>query len=199
MTMRLKTSFVVPTFFRTKIVANLLTILLSLFFLGGCASVSYKDATSNWKSHEEVGKWLDNNFIFDKNRSQKITYCLKKQGPAGLLVRNPEKLYKNKRGYCADAAYFSIETLNKIDSAYNARWVFIWNDKGRPHHWVAAFDYKGRLYIMDYGTEMKWAAMQGVHGPYDSLNEYRDFLDSLSISGFKVGSVYFRDMPGTED
>jgi hypothetical protein len=199
MTMRLKTFFVETTFFKAKIIARILTILLILFLVGGCANVSYKEATSTWKSYEEVGKWLDNNFIFDNDRSQRILYRLKTQGPTGLLVKNPEKLFKHKRGYCADATHFSIETLNKIDPAYNARWVLILNDYGHPHHWVAAFDYEGKLYIMDYGAGEKWAAMKGIHGPYDSLNEYRDFLDSLSISGFKVLSVYYHDMPGSED
>jgi hypothetical protein len=199
MTMRLKTFFVETTFFKTKIIARILTIPLILFLVGGCASVSYKEATSTWKSYEEVGKWLDNNFIFDNDRSQRIVYRLKTQGPTGLLVKNPEKLFKHKRGYCADATHFSIETLNKIDPDYNARWVLILNDYGHPHHWVAAFDYEGKLYIMDYGAGEKWAAMKGIHGPYDSLNEYGDFLDSLSISGFKVLSVYYHDMPGSED
>ena len=67
--MRLKTFFVETTFFKAKIIARILTILLILFLIGGCANVSYKEATSTWKSYEEVGKWLDNNFIFDNDRS----------------------------------------------------------------------------------------------------------------------------------
>jgi len=31
------------------------------------------------------------------------------------------------------------------------------------------------------------------------LDEYRDFLSSLSIPKFRVGKVIFRDMPGQED
>jgi hypothetical protein len=52
---------------------------------------------------------------------------------------------------------------------------------------------------MDYGTGRKWKEMQGVHGPYNSLDEYRDYLASLSLPNFKVGKVIFRDMPGQED
>ena len=174
-------------------------ILLCVSVAGFTAENSYEDAVSSWQSHKDVGDWLKNNFSFDKSRQRTIQKRLKSQGPTGLLIRNPERLYDSSRGYCADAANFSIKTLNKIDSAYNARWVFIWNKKGSPHHWVAAFDYEGKLYIMDYGTGKKWSAMLGIHGPYDSLGEYREFLASLRIPGFETDDVVFRDMPGEED
>jgi len=160
---------------------------------------SYEDALSEWKSHDDVAAWLKGNFSFQKSRQKQIGKRLKSDGPSGLLVRKPEKFYNNSTGYCADSANFAINTLNKIDPSYNARWVFIWNDAGRPNHWVAAFDYEGKLYIMDYGTGRKWSAMQGVHGPYDSLEEYRDFLASLNMPRFEVGKVIYRDMPGEED
>ena len=197
--MKLKTSCVVPAFCSAQFMTNLLTILLSLFLLSGCTTVPYKDATYSWKSYEDVGKWLDSNFTFDNDRSRTITKRLKAQGPSGLLVKSPEKLYKYSYGYCADAANFAITNINAIDSNYNARWVFVLNSLGRPHHWVTAFNYQSKLYIMDYGAGPKWSSMNGVHGPYNSLDEYRDYLSSLSLPGFKVGDVYFRDMPGTED
>lgn len=197
--MKLKTSCVVPVLSGPQFMRNLLTILVALFLLSGCATIHYKDTISSWRSHEDVGKWLDGNFIFDMDRSRTITKRLKAQGPSGLLVKSPEKLYKSGYGYCADAAYFAITNINAIDSNYNARWVFVLNSLGRPHHWVAAFNYRNKLYIMDYGAGPKWSSMNGIHGPYNSLDEYRNFLSSLSIPSFKVGDVYFRNMPGTED
>ena len=174
-------------------------ILLCVSVAAFAGETSYEDAVSSWQSHKDVGDWLKNNVSFDKSRQRAMRKRLKSQGPSGLLVRNPERFYNSGRGYCADAANFSIKTLNKIDPTYNARWVFIWNKQGAPHHWVAAFDYKGKLYIMDYGTGEKWSAIQGTHGPYDSLVEYREFLASLRVPGFEVDNVVFRDMPGKED
>jgi hypothetical protein len=69
----------------------------------------------------------------------------------------------------------------------------------QTNHWVAAFDYDGSLYIMDYGTGKKWQEMQGLHGPYDSLSEYENYLDSLDLPNFGVALVKFRNMPGEED
>lgn len=197
--MKLKIYCGVSATFCTQLATYSLTILLLLFIAGECTASSYKDTTSKWNSYKDVGTWLESNFVFDKNRSRMIAKRLRKQGPSGLLVRNPEKLFTDSHGYCADAVYFSITILNSIDPTYNARWVFIRNSKGPPHHWVAAFDYKGKLYIMDYGTGAKWQDMQGTHGPFNLLDEYRDFLESLSLPNFKVDTVSFRDMPGAED
>jgi len=165
----------------------------------GFASDSFDEAVASWKSYEDVGTWLNSNFYFDKSRQSTIQKRLKAQGPPGLLVRAPEKLFKSREGYCADAANFAIKALNKIDPSYNARWVFISNAAGRPNHWVAAFDYNDKLYIMDYGAGKKWSAMTGIHGPFDSLEGYRDFLASLSLPSFAVGDVQFREIPGQED
>ncbi|MBT3347032.1 MAG: hypothetical protein HOH97_07825 [Thiotrichales bacterium] len=183
-----------------KILKLVTSLLLLLSFSCTVSAGSYEDAVSKWKSYKDVATWLNSNFTFEKRRQKQISKRLKKQGPSGLLIRNPATLYEdNDKGYCADSANFAIKSLNKIDPSYNARWVFILNDKGRPNHWVAAFDHDEKLYIMDYGTGRKWEEMQGVHGPYNSLDEYRDYLASLSLPNFKVGKVIFRDMPGQED
>lgn len=178
---------------------KILFLFFTVIVLSGCNTVPYKETVSTWKSHEDVASWLDNNFSFSKWRQQEVQQRLKRRGAGGLLARNPETLFHSSSGYCVDAANFAIYHLNMIDPAYNARWVFISNDMGRPHHWVAAFDYNEKLYIMDYGAGPKWNAMKGVHGPYNDLLEYRDYLRTLSLPGMKVGSVYYRDMPGDID
>ena len=138
-------------------------IFFLLTFLTACQTVPYKEAISTWSSHEDVAAWLDNNFTFDHGRSEEVAMRMKRQGGAsGLLVRNPEKLYNSGYGYCVDAANFALENLNRINTNYNARWVFISNDLGRPHHWVTAFDYNGKLYIMDYGTGSLWRPIPPV-------------------------------------
>lgn len=78
----------------------------------------------------------------------KIANRLRVEGPSGLLFRSPEKLYDNSYGYCFDAANFAIRNLNRINLKYSTRCVFIENVSGRPNHWVTAFDYNNKLYIM---------------------------------------------------
>jgi len=183
---------------KTKILS--ISLLVLTLFANNISANSYDDLVSQWKSHDDVANWLDINFKFDKSRQKQIIKNLKKNGPSALLVRKPQNLFDyDNRGYCGDSANFAFTSLNKIDPSYNARWVFIKNNKGRPNHWVTAFDYQDKLYIMDYGTGKKWEEMKGIHGPYDSLSDYKDYLDSLSIPKFKAGKVFFRDMPGKED
>lgn len=181
-------------------------LLSSLVLLIACSTMdyqkpamSYQETVSKWNSYQDVGEWLDRHFYFDYGRQQDIQTRLRREGPSGLVVRNHRRFFKNSSGYCADAANFAIKALNEINPRYNARWVFVLNLRGQPHHWVTAFTHDGKLYIMDYGASQHWIKMRGIHGPYDSLSEYLGFLESLSIPGFEAGSVYYRDMPGQED
>lgn len=187
-----------------KLRAFLLAILVLLVV--GCnttttrdGAASWESAVDNWSSHDDVAAWLSGNFRFDKGRQDVIQQRLRQQGPSGLLVREPDKLYTRPRGFCADAANFARASLNQIDPGYRAQWVFIQNAQGRPNHWVTAFRHEEQLYIMDYGAGPKWSPMNGVHGPYRNLGEYREFLASLDLPGFAVGRVVYRDMPGTYD
>ena len=179
-----------------KIMAIALLFSLHLVAVGS----EYQFAASKWKSYKDVAEWLDSNFDFDRSRQKTIRKRLKQQGPEGLLVRNVESLYESRSGYCADSANFTIESLNKINPDYKADWIFIDNAVERkPNHWVAGFYVDGKLYIMDYGTGSKWEDMQGVHGPYNSLDEYEVFLSSLDMPGFSVAEVRWREMPGEWD
>lgn len=187
-----------------KIFAVLATILL--FFSGyvnatanSGSATSWESAVDGWSSHEDVAAWLSSNFRFDRSRQNTIQQRLRQQGAPGLLVREASKLYERPRGFCADSANFAMESLNYIDPEYNAQWVFVENAQGRPNHWVTAFRYEGNLYIMDYGAGHGWRAMNGIHGPYQSLDEYREFLASLRLPRFSVGRVFYREMPGSYD
>ena len=160
----------------------------------------YVATVSKWTSDKDVGAWLDDNFIFSKSRQNTIRKRLKNQGPSGLLIRNPETLFKDKVGYCADSAYFALDALRRISPEYNPRWVFVENSvKGKANHWVTGYTVEDKLYIIDYGAGHSWDAMNGIHGPYDSLEDYKEFLASLKIRGFKVADVMWRDMPGELD
>src|SRR5512139_218756 len=136
--------------------------------------LAYDVAVSTWKSHEDVAKWLDGNFSFDRGRLQTILGRVRQAGPAGLLARKPSKTYELRSGYCTDSAKLAIDALNKINPNYQARYVFIRNRAGQAHHWVTGFNLDGRVMVMDYGASPEWSAMRGVHGPYESLSGYAD-------------------------
>lgn len=160
---------------------------------------SYDAALRNWKNYQDVGKWLEKNFSFDPARLQLMLGRVRPQGPTGLLARSPAKTFEMKRGYCTDSAKLAIDALNTIDPAYDAQYVFIKNKAGPAQHWVTGFKVDGKIMVMDYGASPEWWRMLGIHGPYESLDQYRDFLASLNVKGFSVDFVEWRKMPGQED
>jgi len=160
---------------------------------------NFDDTVAAWTSAEDVGVWLKDNFKFDQKRQKIIQKRLKQSGPSGLLVRAPAATFDTPKGYCADAAYFALVSLNTINPEYNARWIFVKNAKGKPNHWVTGFTVDEKLYVMDYGAGSHWKKMIGLHGPYETLEGYADFLASLNIKRFSVGEVKWREMPGSYD
>jgi len=177
-------------------------VILTMAFMAWVVPVqagNFDDTVATWTSPDDVGAWLQDNFEFDTKRQKLIQKRLKQSGPSGLLVRAPASTFESGKGYCADAAYLALVALNKIHPAYNARWIFVKNAKGKPNHWATGFTMDEKLYVMDYGAGPHWKQMIGLHGPYETLEGYADFLASLNIKGFSVGEVKWRQMPGTYD
>jgi hypothetical protein len=137
---------------------------------------------THWSSYKDVANWMSKNLQYDYNRKIK-----------GWQARTPEQTFKLKSGVCQDGANFARDVLNRISPDYHARIVHIKNSLGPPNHWVTAFTMEGKLYIMDYAAGRKWASLMGVHGPYDSLSGYEEFLQSLHLPNFELGSVRFAD------
>lgn len=161
---------------------------------------AYEAAISKWSSYTDVANWLKANFAFDQSRLRNILVRTRQNGPAGLLARAASGTYDMKSGYCTDAAAFAIQSLNRVNPDYKARYVFIKNRYGQPHHWVAGFQVNGKIMVMDYGASSEWGGMNGIHGPYDSLDQYAEFLNSLRIARFSPESVEWKStFPGQQD
>lgn len=163
------------------------------------AATKYEEAVATWKAPEDVAKWLKSNFIFDKDRQSQVLAQLKETGPENVLTRKPDTLFENRNGYCRDAAAFAKDALNKINPDYRARYIFIKNSAGPTNHWVTGYRVNNQLYVIDYGAGKHWSGMEGVHGPYASLEDYKIFLSSLNLKGFSAEQVRFRDIVGKED
>jgi hypothetical protein len=182
---------------------TIVTILALLIFTGCQKTPPYPQTLKSWKSYKDVENYMQNNFKFNQNRQYEFAKDLKKykrKHPNDMydftvseLSQTPEETYNKGSGFCGDAETFIKNALNNIDPKYNARTVFINNQYGPPHHWVTAFYINDKLYIMDYGASSHWSDMLGVHGPYNSLDEYANFLKSIDAKGFKFNSLRYRD------
>lgn len=180
--------------------SQIFLVLFCLFAVNAMAAETrYEAEVAKWRTHEDVAKWLKFNFVFDKNRQAQVLLQLKEAGPENVPTRKPATLFENHNGYCRDAAGFAKDALNKIKPEHQARYVFIKNKYGSPNHWVTGFKVDNKIYVIDYGAGKHWGAMEGVHGPYESLDEYKAFLASLTMQGFAPEMVKWRDIPGRED
>jgi len=113
------------------------------------------------------------------------------RGPLYVPARAPEETFRLKSGVCYDAALFAKETLNRIDPSYEARIVFLQIRPYGVNHYVCSFRKDGKLYIIDYGTPNR--NLVGVHGPYNSLEEYRKFYERYNPRVSRVVSIYYVD------
>lgn len=162
----------------------LLTVGVFLTAQAAVSAASYEETVAQWTSYKDVAKWLDKYFSYD--------YVRAKTTGSHFNPRPPEQTFQLKSGVCHDGAAFAKDALNRINPAYNAKFVFVKNAYGWPHHWVTAFTVEGKLFIMDYAAGSQFQAMMGTHGPYESLKGYADFLSSLNIPGFKLELVEYR-------
>ena len=129
---------------------------------------TYAKTISEWKSYEDLVKWMEKDFSFDRERYKKFEGTLP-------IPRTPEETLQLKSGIYIDAAMFLKESLNRINPSYKAQIVVITVRPNVFNHYVCSFKKEGKLFIMDYGTPYK--EVTGFHGPYHSLEEYKRFYE----------------------
>ena len=129
---------------------------------------TYAEIVSQWKSYQDLVRWMEKEFSFDMDRFRKFEKTLPPP-------RTPEETFRLKSGIYIDTATFAKETLNRINPSYRAQIVVIIMRPYGYNHYVCSFRKDGKIFIMDYGTPYK--EMTGVHGPYNSLGEYKEFYE----------------------
>jgi len=150
--------------FKTKYV---LILFLLLVACGIIFVKSYDETVSGWKSYKDLERWMEKDFSFDVERFKRFEGTLPPP-------RTPEETFKLKSGIYIDAVIFAKEVLNRIDPSYGAQIVVLFIGRG-ANHYVCSLKKDGKIFIMDYGTPYK--TMVGVHGPFNSLEEYRVFFE----------------------
>jgi hypothetical protein len=144
-------------------------LLILILFLSGCAIIparSYDETVSRWKTHKDLERWMAKDFSLDTERFKRFEGTLPPP-------RTPEETFKLKSGIYVDAAIFAKATLNRIDPSYQAK-IVVLLIPGGANHYACSFKKEGKLFIMDYGTPYR--SIVGVHGPFNSLEEYKLFF-----------------------
>jgi hypothetical protein len=143
---------------------------------------TYAEAISEWKSYQDVAKWMENDFSLDGDRYKRYEGTLP-------IPRASEETFRLKSGIYVDAAYFLKETLNRINPSYNARIAVLIMRPYGFNHYVCSFKAGVKLFLMDYGTPYR--EITGIHGPYDSLEEYKKFYETHHPIKRKIEAITF--------
>jgi len=131
-------------------------------------AATYSETVSSWKSYRALVRWMEKEFSLDIDRFRRFEG---KSPPS----RTPEETFNLRSGIYVDAAVLAKEALNRINPAYRARIVVVIMRPYGNNHYVCSFRDGGKIWIMDYGTPYK--EVTGLHGPYNSLQEYRVFYE----------------------
>ena len=144
-----------------------------------------------WKSYKDVAKWLEENFKYDVTRLNEAEYrSLAKDTP--LPIKTPEETFKSKYGICQDSVLLTIEALNKIDPSYKPEVIYLrCRPEYRYDHYVCKFEIDSEMYVMDYGNSQSNLHMNGIHGPYKSLEEYKQYYEKNNYLGKKVNLIQY--------
>ena len=131
----------------------------------------YADALASWKSPEDIAAFLDATFVYDRPRALALA-----ESPGASVrpaIHSPEQLFSAPTGVCVDLARFGVESLNRIDARFSARYLMIEFEPvtvaGRTlrRHWVALFERDGRVFVFADSFRPGYVA-----GPYGSVADY---------------------------
>jgi hypothetical protein len=177
-----------------KQIMKLRFLVLPIFvaILFACATMptkTYEETVFEWKSYKDADKWMRSHFSFDVKRAKESA------GKPQANPRSPEETFKLKSGVCFDSAHFLKDVLNRIDPSYEAKVIKV---EVSPvptffHDFVCSFNKEGKLFIMmQYGSI--FSNMVGVHGPFNSLDEFKKYYESIhprAKEGLKVVRVTY--------
>jgi hypothetical protein len=97
---------------------------------------TYDETVSEWKSYQDLVKWMENDFSFDKERYEKFVGTLP-------VPRTPQETFQLRSGIYIDAATFLKETLNRINPSYKGQIVILIIRRHGFNHYACSFSKGG--------------------------------------------------------
>ena len=136
------------------------------------APSTYGDALRIWKSPQDISKFIEATFVYDRARALALAESARADGRRVDIIA-PERLYLDPHGVCVDLARFGVETLNRLDAAFAARYLMLEFEpvviEGRTlrRHWIATFRRDGKIWFFADSRRPGHVA-----GPYDSVDAF---------------------------
>jgi len=143
------------------------------------AAGSYEKALQIWKTPEDIAGWIAANFSYDMARALRLSET-QRAYKERIAIYDPSEFFVHKTGVCVDLSRFGVETLKRIDSSSDPKYLMIEFDpiqiKGNMlrRHWLAGFKRDGRTYFFADSKRPGHIA-----GPYDNteafIKEYEQY------------------------
>jgi hypothetical protein len=136
------------------------------------APKSYAEALAIWKAPEDIARFTNAAFTYDRERALALAETADSR-TARPAIHRPEAMYAKPEGVCIDLARFGVETLNRLDASFAARYLMIEFDPmvidGRTlrRHWIASFRRNGKVWFFADSRRPGHVA-----GPYDSVDTF---------------------------
>jgi len=106
---------------------------------------SYDDALANWKTPEDIMRWVRDEFQYDLERALDLA----EDSPvrADMEIYAPRETFDARSGVCVDLCRFAVETLRVIDPAMLVNYLMIEfepvriADRTLRRHWLAVYEH----------------------------------------------------------
>jgi len=132
----------------------------------------YAEAVAVWKGPEDIARFADARFVYDRSRALALAEPTDSHTVRPAIHR-PEAMYAKPDGVCIDLARFGVETLNRLDAAFAARYLMlefepvIIDGRTLRRHWIATFRRDGKVWFFADSRRPGHIA-----GPYDSVDAF---------------------------
>ena len=143
------------------------------------AAGSYEQALQIWKTPEDIAGWIAANFSYDMARALRLSET-QRADKERIAIYDPSEFFETRTGVCVDLSHFGVETLRRIDSSSDPKYLMIEFDpiqiKGNMlrRHWLAGFKRDGKTYFFADSKRPGHIA-----GPYDNtetfIKEYEQY------------------------
>jgi hypothetical protein len=136
------------------------------------APKSYAEALAIWKGPEDIVRFFDAAFVYDRSRALALAEPSDSR-TVRPAIHPPEAMFTTPEGVCIDLARFGVETLNRMDASFASRYLMLEFEPvvidGRTlrRHWIASFRRDGQLWFFADSRRPGHLA-----GPYDSVDAF---------------------------
>lgn len=155
-------------------------------------TIQYDKAIKDWKSVEDINKWIGQNFHYDMSRA--VALGSKRNDGPKISIFSPNEFFTVKSGICVDLSRFAFETLKKVNPDTEAFYLMIDFEPIEIQgsiirkHWVLAYKHNDQFYVT---ADSKQPGV--ISGPFDSVQDfitgYEEFRER-KIESFKLLSDY---------